>query len=598
MCDAFSPVWLSAMLAAGAAAMILAMLSPRHWAARLAVGALAGGLIAAAFVLVWPDCLGRLERVPPELDRLWLSKVREAMPVYGHGFDTAIQIVTLPVAGLIGYALMLWADHRDSKKVIAWASLAAPALLAAALLLWQTRAGPAAQMLSAPGATALAWAAILWLMSLRYMLVRVGGVVFAFLVVSGLASGYLSTLWPDEPPSEYRQSVNVANWRCSTMQDLRAVALQPRGNVLTFVDLGPRLITVTPQNAVIGPYHRNSRQILDVMRAWRGNVANARAHQGATDRLCADLPELSEATIYRSEAPHGFYAQLATTGAELAAAVRAASNSPSDVARGAPAAAPGGTPPLAEAALDAVDHELGGKRGEDDAEQPGEHRLHLVTEQAHQRPGGEQGEQRQDQHRGQGAQHDGGRGKAVGAGGEQHRRSDRAGPGDHRDRHREDGHVLDFAGGDLLGAVFAPLGALLEHHVDGDQEQHDAARDPERGQRDAKRAEQILAEQREEEQNARGDQHRADRHRAAMRGRRLAGEAGEDRRAAGRIDHHQEGDEGGNEKRAHSPSSSGGGRPARRCAATRVLRSRTAIVIGPTPPGTGVIAPATSLPLA
>ena len=34
------------------------------------------------------------------------------------------------------------------------------------------------------------------------------------------------------------------------------------------------------------------------------------------------------------------------------------------------------------------------------------------------------------------------------------------------------------------------------------------------------------------------------------------------------------------------------------CAATRVLRSRTAMVIGPTPPGTGVIAPATSLALA
>ena len=36
------------------------------------------------------------------------------------------------------------------------------------------------------------------------------------------------------------------------------------------------------------------------------------------------------------------------------------------------------------------------------------------------------------------------------------------------------------------------------------------------------------------------------------------------------------------------------GTPARRWAATSVLRSRTAIVMGPTPPGPGVIAPATS----
>jgi hypothetical protein len=307
-----SPVWLSAMLATGAVAILLAMASPRHWAVRLALGALAGGLIAAAIALTWPDCLGRLERVPPELDLLWLSKVREAMPVYRHDFDTMIQIVTLPIAGLIGYALMLWADRKDKQRFIGWASIAAPALLSAALLLWQTRAGPAAQMLAAPGATALAWAAMLWLMSLRFMVLRVAGAVFAFLIVSGLAGGYLSTFWPDEAPSEYRQMVNIANWRCSTMQDLRAIGLQPAGDVLTFVDLGPRLITVTHQNAVIGPYHRNARQILDVMHAWRGNAANARA---TVDRYRIDYvlicPNMSEATIYRSEAPQGFYSQLA-----------------------------------------------------------------------------------------------------------------------------------------------------------------------------------------------------------------------------------------------------------------------------------------------
>ncbi|MGE0180338.1 MAG: AcrB/AcrD/AcrF family protein [Sphingomonas sp.] len=311
VCDALSPVWLSTMLAAGVAAVVLAWINPRQWGWRLAVAALAGGLVALAFILLWPDCLGRLERSSPELERLWLSRVREAMPVYGHGFNTAIQIVTLPIAGLIGYALMLWTHRRDAAKLIPWASVAALALLAAALLLWQTRAGPAAQLLSVAGATALAWAAIEWLRAQRSMIVRVVGIVGAFLVVSGIAAGYLATL-NAEPPSAYRQSVNLANWRCSTIRDLRPVAQQPRGNVLTFIDLGPRLITVTPHNAVAGPYHRNGRQILDVMRAWRGNPANARA---TVDRYRIDYvlicPNMSESTIYRSEAPQGFYAQLA-----------------------------------------------------------------------------------------------------------------------------------------------------------------------------------------------------------------------------------------------------------------------------------------------
>src|SRR3977135_2840488 len=39
-------------------------------------------------------------------------------------------------------------------------------------------------------------------------------------------------------------------------------------------------------------------------------------------------------------------------------------------------------------------------------------------------------------------------------------------------------------------------------------------------------------------------------------------------------------------------NASGSGNPRRRQAASSVLRNRQAIVIGPTPPGTGVIAPA------
>src|SRR5438128_909950 len=47
-------------------------------------------------------------------------------------------------------------------------------------------------------------------------------------------------------------------------------------------------------------------------------------------------------------------------------------------------------------------------------------------------------------------------------------------------------------------------------------------------------------------------------------------------------------------KQSNNHKPSGSARPARRCAATTVLRSRQAMVMGPTPPGTGVIEPATS----
>jgi hypothetical protein len=105
--------------------------------------------------------------------------------------------------------------------------------------------------------------------------------------------------------------VNVANNRCPTLAALRPVAQQPAGTVLTFVDLGPRLITVTPHSAIAGPYHRNGRQILDVMLAWRGDAKNAYA---MVQRYRVDYiltcPNMSESTIYMSEAPQGFYGQL------------------------------------------------------------------------------------------------------------------------------------------------------------------------------------------------------------------------------------------------------------------------------------------------
>ncbi len=94
-------------------------------------------------------------------------------------------------------------------------------------------------------------------------------------------------------------------------------------------------------------------------------------------------------------------------------------------------------------------------------------------------PASEQAEQGQQQGRDERAEHDQRFGQPLAARHQQHDRGDRAGPGDHRDRHREDRNVLGLARADLLGAVLAALGALLEHHVDRDQEQQDAAGDAE-----------------------------------------------------------------------------------------------------------------------
>ena len=310
VCDALSPVWLSATVAAGAACVLLALASPRSWPLRLAAAAAAGIVLALLFALSWPDCLARLEGVSPEAQRLWLSNVREARPLYMHGFQTAVSVAALPAAGLIGYIAMLHRHRHDPAALVPWAAAAAPALLAAALLLWQSRAGPAAQLLAVPGAAGLAWLVVPWLRASRWLLVRVVGVVAAFLLVSGILPQQVLRYLP-QPKARGAPAVGKANASCPTLAALKPVALVPKGRVLTFVDLGPRLIAVTHHDAVAGPYHRNHRDIVDTMRAWRGTAEEARAtvaRRGIDYVLIC--PNLSESTIYASQAKSGFYMQL------------------------------------------------------------------------------------------------------------------------------------------------------------------------------------------------------------------------------------------------------------------------------------------------
>lgn len=312
VCDALSPVWLSAVSAAGALCLLLALTGPRSALMRAGMAALGGLAIAAALAWMWPHCLGKLEGVSPEAQEMWLDRVREARPIYTHDLKVVLAVLIMPLIGLVGYALALWKNRSDPARLVAWAALGLLGLLSVLLLFWQTRAGPAAQLLSVPGVTALGWTLIGWFQRQEKMLVRVLGTVAVFTLVSGVGIQLASLLIPDrEEQSPRRQAIGKANRTCPTLPALRPVGLQPRGYVLTFVDLGPRLITVTHHDAVAGPYHRNDDDIVDVMKAFRGTpeAAHAMIERRGIDYVLI-CPDMSESTVYQVKAPDGFYMQL------------------------------------------------------------------------------------------------------------------------------------------------------------------------------------------------------------------------------------------------------------------------------------------------
>ena len=319
VCDALSPVWLSNALLGTALLFGLAWWSPAKWQWRLALAIMAGLIVAAFHAWMWPHCLHRLEGVSEEVNQLWLSHVREARPVYRHGWRIATIILALPVSGLIGWLVLIWRNRIDREKLRRTIAAALPGFAATLLLFWQTRTGPAAQMLAVPGAVALVWALVPLVWKAKWADLELAGVSLRVLattaaVVAGLGAAVplIIDQIPEKKPTARDAAIGRANRLCNSLWGYHPIALLPKGTIFTFVDLAPRLITVTHHNGITGPYHRNGEQIADVMNAFRTTSAD-RAHAligKYHSTYLMTCPNSSTTTIFMSETPQGFYAQL------------------------------------------------------------------------------------------------------------------------------------------------------------------------------------------------------------------------------------------------------------------------------------------------
>ena len=314
VCDALSPVWLGDVAVGGAIMLGLASLRFESWKSRLAAAAAGGAMVAGFHALAWPHCLQRLEGVSPEATELWLDHVREARPFYRHAWKIGATALALPLTALAGWALIAWRASRSGEGerdlLLRTLAVALPGIAGFVLLFWQMRAAPAAQMMALPAATALiVFVVAPWLKSpqLWKHVAAIAVALFAF----GAAVPVGLSLVPGEKLTPIRANVASANRRCPSMAALAPINAQPKGTVFSFIDLGPRLIVATHNDAIGGPYHRNDKAIADVMKAFRGD--EAQAHRIITEYRSDYLlvcPDMSTATIFMAEARNGFYGQL------------------------------------------------------------------------------------------------------------------------------------------------------------------------------------------------------------------------------------------------------------------------------------------------
>jgi len=313
VCDVLSPPWMSTMVLAGGLLFVLGRLSLRSPMTRLAAAAGAAAVLGGFMALAWPQCLGRPEGVSDELQHDWLDNIREARSITVQEWRTAVGMIALPAVGLIGSILVLLNARHDGdrERLATWGSLALLSACGFALLFFQIRAAAAAQLLAIPSAVYLIWTIVPRLRASTNIVVRVFGVAAVVLAGSGLLVPFAMRMIPKAPEKPAYAAVRKAGASCMTIPAMAPLNRIPRATMLTMVDIGPRLITLTHHDALAGPYHRNGEQILDVHRAFKGTEADARRiarKYGATMILIC--PNFAEATVYRSKAPKGFYAGL------------------------------------------------------------------------------------------------------------------------------------------------------------------------------------------------------------------------------------------------------------------------------------------------
>jgi hypothetical protein len=166
-------------------------------------------------------------------------------------------------------------------------------------------------MMAVVGCAAMIWILLPRVWKSSSSAIRVLGAALVFIAGAGALIPFVLDFVPEPKPTARSAQIGKANRLCGSLWGLRPIAQQPKGIVFTFVDLGPRLITVTHHDSIAGPYHRNGEQIADVMNFWRGSEAQAhglaRKYRASYVLSC---PNSSTTTIFMAEARKGFYAQL------------------------------------------------------------------------------------------------------------------------------------------------------------------------------------------------------------------------------------------------------------------------------------------------
>ncbi|MCJ8191027.1 AcrB/AcrD/AcrF family protein [Sphingomicrobium aestuariivivum] len=315
VCDALTPVWLSDMLLAGAAAVLLAWASPAGWRRRLLLAGVAGLVIAAFHALAFPQCLTRLEGVSPEVSAMWLERVNEARGVQTHSPKVALVTLLPLLVGLAGYVLAFGRGAGDFEARRRVLIIAVPALVTALLLGWQIRAGAAAQLLAVPGAALFVSILLPRTLGSGSPLVRIIGTYLAVTLGIGALAPIVANYLPKNSSELRDERIEAAKDEAMAGGEVRLFCKEARvmgrlnriepSTVFIHIDLAPRLLVLTHHDTITGPYHRNHEAIGHVLSVFDAPPEEDEAAARTVRAYGADYLMVCDEDGGMDEAPEG-----------------------------------------------------------------------------------------------------------------------------------------------------------------------------------------------------------------------------------------------------------------------------------------------------
>ena len=297
-CDAISAPFALVAVAVGAGFVLLALLAPRHWGGRLALGTVAGAAVIALLVIAYPQCLrAPYANLDPYLLSHWIARIDEARPVWELGLKDLPYLIGVGVPALLALLValigLLRSDGARRERLVAYAVFVCLALAVMAL---QIRGARLATSLAAPGAAVLIASLRARFVARRSPLTLIG-LVGAWMASAGLVLGLVAALLVPEDTTEKAAAKEAADaMACRRPTAFASLAALPPSRLLAPVDLGSHLLAFTPHAVVAGPYHRNGSGLLDTYRIFNGPIAEARTILAARGIdylvLCPGMPEL------------------------------------------------------------------------------------------------------------------------------------------------------------------------------------------------------------------------------------------------------------------------------------------------------------------